>query len=416
MLLRSLLAFILLAANAGLAQTPQAAGKPLTVHQIEDLLKAGADSARIADVVKARGIDFSPTQDYLDSLRSKGAKSVLIAALRAAVSPPLTKDELAQMVAKGEDANLLEMLIQHRGIDFTPTDEYVDTLRIAGANGAVLEAVRRAKRVIPIRAEASNLKPPSTQSSGGPYSVGGNVSAPIPIYKPEPPYSKEAREAKYQGTVVLWIVVDAQGNVTDVRVVKPLGLGLDEKAVEAVHTWKFKPAMRNSTPVPVRVTVEISFRLSGKPATQSETATVRSERAAVPSTAPQKVRAPLSPTLLEAHRVLIRASGTGASTDVLNDTYKFFTKWDRFTVVSSIASADVVVEISEHFQGMELNQWWARGQVLSFNFIVVEDRTGHPLWWVRVVPGTGQTKPALGKLKKEIQWHEKHGNSVGQAP
>jgi len=98
-------------------------------------------------------------------------------------------------------------------------------------------------------------------TGGGIYSVGGGVSAPIPIYKPEPAYSEEARKAKYQGTVVLWIVVDAQGNVTDCRVVRPLGLGLDEKALETVRTWKFKPAMRNMVPVPVRVIVEVSFRL-----------------------------------------------------------------------------------------------------------------------------------------------------------
>jgi protein TonB len=96
---------------------------------------------------------------------------------------------------------------------------------------------------------------------GGVYSVGGGVSAPIPIYKPEPAYSEEARKAKYQGTVVLWIVIDAAGTVTDCRVVKPLGLGLDEKAIETVRTWKFKPAMKNSTPVPVKVSVEVSFRL-----------------------------------------------------------------------------------------------------------------------------------------------------------
>jgi TonB family protein len=98
-------------------------------------------------------------------------------------------------------------------------------------------------------------------TGGGVYSVGGGVSPPIPIYKPEPAYSEEARKAKYQGTVVLWIVVDAQGNVTDCRVVRPLGLGLDEKATETVRTWKFKPAMRNGVPVAVRVIVEVSFRL-----------------------------------------------------------------------------------------------------------------------------------------------------------
>jgi periplasmic protein TonB len=98
-------------------------------------------------------------------------------------------------------------------------------------------------------------------TGGGAYSVGGNVSAPIPIYKPEPPYSEQARKAKYQGTVVLWIVVDAQGNVTDAQVVKPLGMGLDENAVKTVRTWKFKAAQRNGAPVPVKVMVEVSFRL-----------------------------------------------------------------------------------------------------------------------------------------------------------
>ncbi|MEJ2008805.1 MAG: energy transducer TonB [Acidobacteriota bacterium] len=98
-------------------------------------------------------------------------------------------------------------------------------------------------------------------TGGGAYSVGGNVSAPIPIYKPEPPYSEQARKAKYQGTCVLWIVVDAQGNVTAAQVVKPLGMGLDENALATVKTWKFKPAMRNGAPVPVKVMVEVSFRL-----------------------------------------------------------------------------------------------------------------------------------------------------------
>ena len=98
-------------------------------------------------------------------------------------------------------------------------------------------------------------------TGGGVFSVGGNVSAPIPIYKPEPPYSEQARKAKYQGTVVLWIIVTAQGNVSDAQVVKPLGMGLDQNAVNTVRTWKFKPAMRNGAPVPVKVMVEVSFRL-----------------------------------------------------------------------------------------------------------------------------------------------------------
>jgi TonB family protein len=98
-------------------------------------------------------------------------------------------------------------------------------------------------------------------TGNGPYTVGGGISAPILIYNPLPAYSEEARKAKFQGIVVLWIVVDSQGNVTDSRVVRPLGLGLDEKATETVRTWRSKPAMRNGVPVAVRVGVEVSFRL-----------------------------------------------------------------------------------------------------------------------------------------------------------
>jgi TonB family protein len=97
---------------------------------------------------------------------------------------------------------------------------------------------------------------------GGPFTVGvGEVLAPVPIYRPEPAYSEEARKAKYSGTVTLWIVVDPQGNVRDIRLVKGVGMGLDEKAEEAVRTWKFKPGTRRGVPVPVRVMVEISLRL-----------------------------------------------------------------------------------------------------------------------------------------------------------
>jgi TonB family protein len=110
--------------------------------------------------------------------------------------------------------------------------------------------------------EGAGLGPGSGGGTGGgPYAVGGNVSAPIPIYQPMPAYSEEARKAKHQGTVVLWIVVNSDGSVSDVRVVKPLGLGLDEKAVETVKTWKFKPGMRNGAPVPVLMSVEVLFRL-----------------------------------------------------------------------------------------------------------------------------------------------------------
>jgi len=97
--------------------------------------------------------------------------------------------------------------------------------------------------------------------TGKVYKVGGDVTAPVPIFKPEPPYSEAARKDKIQGTILLAVVVDAQGNVKKVHVDVPLRPDLDANAVKAVRTWKFKPATRKGKPVPVDLSVEVMFRL-----------------------------------------------------------------------------------------------------------------------------------------------------------
>ena len=96
---------------------------------------------------------------------------------------------------------------------------------------------------------------------GGVFRVGGGVSQPAVLYKVDPEYSEEARKAKYSGTVLLSVVVDIDGKARDIRVVKSLGMGLDEKAVEAVQKWKFKPGMKGGAAVNVRATIEVNFRL-----------------------------------------------------------------------------------------------------------------------------------------------------------
>ncbi|MBV8630951.1 MAG: energy transducer TonB [Silvibacterium sp.] len=96
---------------------------------------------------------------------------------------------------------------------------------------------------------------------GGLMRPGGGVSAPQVIYSVDPEFSDEARRAKYQGICVVSVIVDAQGNPRNVRVVRPLGMGLDEKAVEAVRQYKFKPAYYQGHPVPVEVNIEVNFRI-----------------------------------------------------------------------------------------------------------------------------------------------------------
>lgn len=98
---------------------------------------------------------------------------------------------------------------------------------------------------------------------GGLERVGGRISAPVALSTPEAEFSDEARKAKYQGVCIVEIIVDAHGNPQNPRVVRSLGMGLDEKAIEAVMRYKFKPAMKDGrTPVPVwPVDIEVDFHL-----------------------------------------------------------------------------------------------------------------------------------------------------------
>jgi TonB family protein len=98
-------------------------------------------------------------------------------------------------------------------------------------------------------------------AGGGLYRVGGGVTAPVALNNVEAEFSDEARRAKYQGVCIISLIVDAQGNPQNPRVVRALGMGLDEKALEAVRKYKFRPAMKGNTPVPVMISVEVNFRL-----------------------------------------------------------------------------------------------------------------------------------------------------------
>jgi TonB family protein len=96
---------------------------------------------------------------------------------------------------------------------------------------------------------------------GGAYRIGGGVTSPQLLVKVEPEYSEEARKAKFQGAVVLQIIVDEKGNPRDIKIIRPLGLGLDQKAIEAVEKWKFAPGKKDGKPVPVIAQIEVNFRL-----------------------------------------------------------------------------------------------------------------------------------------------------------
>ncbi len=96
---------------------------------------------------------------------------------------------------------------------------------------------------------------------GGLMSVGGGVSAPTVLHTVDPEFTPEARQAAFQGSVSIQLIVDSQGNPQNVRVVRHLGMGLDEKAIEAVRQYKFRPAMYQGHPVAVQLVIEVGFHL-----------------------------------------------------------------------------------------------------------------------------------------------------------
>jgi protein TonB len=100
-----------------------------------------------------------------------------------------------------------------------------------------------------------------SNTGGGPVAVGGGVSKPVVLYQPEAEFSEEARKAKFSGNVLVYLWIDTDGKPSHVRVVRPIGMGLDEKAVEAVRQYKFKPAMKDGKPVLVFMYVEVNFTI-----------------------------------------------------------------------------------------------------------------------------------------------------------
>jgi TonB family protein len=95
----------------------------------------------------------------------------------------------------------------------------------------------------------------------GPFHVGGGVSAPRLVGKVEPEYSEEARMARLNGTVVLHVIVRPGGQADGIKVIRSLGLGLDENAIAAVGQWRFRAGEKEGQAVSVQATIEVNFRL-----------------------------------------------------------------------------------------------------------------------------------------------------------
>lgn len=103
---------------------------------------------------------------------------------------------------------------------------------------------------------------PPGYSRSNAVAVGGGVTPPVKIYSPRPLYTEDARRAGIEGVVILETVVDEEGNVRDVKVLKGLPHGLDQSAIDTVKTWRYEPAVRNGEPVAVYFTFTINFSIT----------------------------------------------------------------------------------------------------------------------------------------------------------
>jgi TonB family protein len=91
--------------------------------------------------------------------------------------------------------------------------------------------------------------------------VGGSVLPPVVLFAPEPHFSEQATKAKVGGTVLVGLEIDTDGNPQHVHVIRGIGMGLDEKAIEAVRLYRFKPATENGNPVPVTINIAVNFQV-----------------------------------------------------------------------------------------------------------------------------------------------------------
>lgn len=103
---------------------------------------------------------------------------------------------------------------------------------------------------------------PPGYSRSDAVAVGGGVTRPVRVYSPQPRYTEDARRAGVEGVVILETVVDEEGNVRDVRILKGLPYGLGESAIDTVKTWRYEPALRDGEPVAVYFTFTINFSIT----------------------------------------------------------------------------------------------------------------------------------------------------------
>jgi TonB family protein len=202
--------------------------------------------------------DYSAAEDYFQRILNVDPQG-------PQAGPALTSIAGIRQHQPGREADAELLYQKAMAVEIPKSYDLADTVASYAMflrhEGRLDEAKQQDARAAEVRASVVGGKAQSVVSSANAYRVGNGVTAPRLIFKLEPQYTEEARAAKYQGTVLLYIEVQPDGRATNIRVQRSLGLGLDEKAVEAVQQWRFTPGTKDGVPVPVAATIEVNFRL-----------------------------------------------------------------------------------------------------------------------------------------------------------
>ncbi len=276
MAIRTLACLLLVIGMVSAAQ--QRPSKPLSKDQVAAMVRDGLADESGARLVKDRGLDFAPAQDFLDNLRKEGADDAFIKAVLEAPHPTgapqpnraLNRAQVMALVKAGVPSSRVAMLASERGIDFEPSDDFLQQLRTAGAGQDVVDALKTAERVKPPKEALAHPQQPDSpkgtrQAPSGSTKVqrirvSGEVAAAKLTHQETPEYPPLAKTAHIQGIVRMEVVIDKDGTVEDIKVLSGHPL-LIESALEAVSRWRYKPTYLNGKPVEVMTQVEISFQL-----------------------------------------------------------------------------------------------------------------------------------------------------------
>lgn len=200
----------------------------------------GARDQKSADDETARRlrieIDFSPGQATADDAKSALAKVFLTSQDRFAELVPTYWQPCVLAALSGKDSQ------KYQNCHFS-------------------QAFLAVPGVAYSQEHAPKLEAPIPESAQEVFHIGQGVTRPKPLKTPDPDFGPEARRAGYQGVVTLLFLVGAAGDVSNVRILSPLGCGLDRRAVERIQGWKFSPATKDGKPVAVELTAEIDFHL-----------------------------------------------------------------------------------------------------------------------------------------------------------